>query len=212
MSAGAFYTAVLAAAATLMGLLFFAVLFNMQQHGQHKLGPHWLSLARSTTNVYVVLMLCPLVFLLPDLAETARSGLLLTLAAFSVGRQYICWSAAWRLKNERSAQVLWRLGWLLLAPSAAFVLVGWDSTAPFRSPGNVDYAHVPLALLFLFIVAVRNSCNLVMQHSGLVQYPQTGEVEGCHDQNVTQPGSSPHSKTVQSRLACRHRDAISAGS
>jgi hypothetical protein len=168
MSNTTFYATLLSAAATLMGLLFFAVLFNVDRRG-HRLGSHWLSLARSTINGYVMLALCPLVFLLPDLRDWTRSWMILVLAAFSIGRQFICWSSAWRRRYETSKQLAWRLGWLLLAPVATYVVVAYTAASQLWNGQPFRHDRVSVALLAVFIVALRNSWNLVLEHAGLTR-------------------------------------------
>ncbi len=164
MTSGTFYAAVLSTAATLMGLLFFAVLFNVDKRG-HKLGPRWLSLAKSTINVYVILTLYPLVFLLPDLSDGNRSLIILVLTAFSIGRQVVCWSSTWRLQCGTTKHVSWRVAWLLLAPISAFAVIA-DTAAGLLWGGHpFHHDRTSLALLLLFIVALRNSWNLVLDHA-----------------------------------------------
>lgn len=162
-----FYTfcaIVLSAATTLMGLLFVAVQFNVDRRG-HKLGSAWLSLARSTINIYVVLFLIPLVLLLPDLQDRTRAGLILTLATFSIVRQFVCWAPAWRIGAESSRHILFRLAWLLLAPVCAFGTVVHSAATFLWWQSPVQHQSLSLALLGLFIVALRNSWNLVLQHT-----------------------------------------------
>jgi hypothetical protein len=168
MSTDAFYAVVLSAAATLMGLLFFAVLFNVDRRG-HRLGPHWLSLARSTINAYITLTLCPMVFLLPDLGNRARSSLILALATFGIGRKFVCWSSAWRTGGEPSRQIAWRMGWLLLAPITAHAVIAHEAYEWLFGRQPFRHDRVSIALLALFVVALRNSWNLVLEHVGVIR-------------------------------------------
>jgi uncharacterized membrane protein YfcA len=161
-----------------MGLLFFAVLFNVDRQG-HRFGRRWLSLARSTINVYVMLCLFPLVLLLPDLDHRVQAGIILILTAFSTVRQFVCWSAARKLKCEPSRHLLWRLGWLLLAPVATYVVIGYATAQSLwtRSPFRHDLNA--FALLVLFVVSLRNSWNLVLQHDGIIR-EETSPDKGSH--------------------------------
>ena len=167
MSANTFYGVVLSAAATLMGLLFFAVLFNVDRRG-HRLGPNWLALARSTVNVYVILALCPMVLLLPDLRDQTRAGMVLVLAGFSIGRQFVCWSCAWRRKAELSKQIAWRVVWLLLAPTSAYAVIGHATYDALVDQGPFRHDRISIGLTALFVVALRNSWNLVQEHIGVM--------------------------------------------
>src|SRR5262245_5220307 len=157
MSFNSFYTVVLSASATLMGLLFFAVLFNADRKG-HKLGSRWLSVARSTLNIYVVLLFLPLVLLFPDFDDRLRAGLILALVTFSIVRQYGWW---------RSTLVLDSLLWLFLAPIGAFALIAHSAVlslvwqVPFHGP------RLSIVILALFTMALRNSWDLVFEHAGL---------------------------------------------
>jgi len=173
MPINSFYTVVLSASATLMGLLFVAVQFNLDRRG-HKLGSGWLSLARSTINIYIVLFLIPFVLLLPNLQDRTRAVLILVLAAASVVRQFTCWLSAWRINSESSHHIALRMAWLLLAPAAAFGVIAQTATDYLWWQTPVRHERVSLAVLGLFIVALRNSWNLVLQHAvltGTVVHP-----------------------------------------
>ena len=167
MSSATFYAVVLSAAATLMGLLFFAVLFNVDRKG-HKLGAQWLSLATSTINVYVMLCLLPFALLIPEMGDQPRACTILALTAFSAARQVICWLSAWKTRFEASGHIVWRVTWLLLAPVAAYAVVAYAGIETLRSAAPFRHDLMSLALLALFIVALRNSWNLVLQHDGLL--------------------------------------------
>lgn len=166
MSFNTFYTLILSAAVTLMGLLFFAVLFNADRRG-HKLGAAWLSVARSTLNIYVVLLLLPLVLLFPDSDDQLRAAIILMLAGFSIVRQFVCWRPLRSIGSETLMRVRPHLLWLFVVPVSAFALIAYSAlgfllwNVPFRTP------RVSLVVLGLLMVALRNSWNLVLQHGGL---------------------------------------------
>lgn len=157
MSFNTFDTVVLSASATLMGLLFFAVLFNADRRG-HKLGNRWLLVARSTLNIYIILLFLPLVLLFPEFDERLRAAIILALATFSIVRQYLWW---------RSTLIVDSLIWLFLAPSAAFALIAHSAVVtlvwrlPFHRP------RLLIVILALFTIALRNSWDLVFEHAGL---------------------------------------------
>src|SRR5262245_15465841 len=119
MSVNTFYTVVLSAAATLMGLLFFAVLFNADRRG-HRLVDRLLSVARSTLNLYVVLLLLPLVLLFPDFDDRLRAAIILTVISFSIVRQFVCWRPTWRTGSRAQMRNAPHLVWLFLGPVTAF--------------------------------------------------------------------------------------------
>jgi hypothetical protein len=176
MSFNTFYTVVLSSSATLMGLLFFAVLFNADRRG-HKLGPRWLSVARSTLNIYIVLLFLPLVLLFPDFDDRLRAAIILALVTFSVVRQFGWWRSTLLVKavesTEPPAPIVRHLIWLFLAPAGSFALIGHSAIisllwrVPFHGP------RLSIVILILFTLALRNSWDLVFEHAGL-----TGEIEG----------------------------------
>lgn len=172
MSSAAFYTVVLSAAASLMGLLSFAVLFNVDRGG-HGLGASWLALATSTLNVYVMLILFPFAVLVPDLSNQTRAVVILVLAVYSVIRQCVCWGAAWKMKCDASRHVALRIAWLLLVPITAYGVLGYVASALFSGQGHFRHDLASLALMVLFIAALRNSWNLVLEHAGLM-LPEEG--------------------------------------
>ena len=172
MSVNGFYTVVLSASATLMGLLFLAVLFNADRRG-HRLGAGWLAVARSTLNIYIVLILLPLVLLFPDFDDRVRAGLIIVLGVFSTVRQFICWRTTVRIDASPMHTETRRLIWLFLAPAAAFALVTCSATAALVWRVPFYNSSVSISVLALFTIALRNSWNLILQHSGL-----TGESRG----------------------------------
>src|SRR5215471_18977181 len=167
MSVNAFYAVVLSASATLMGLLFLAVLFNADRRG-HRLGAGWLAVARSTLNIYIVLILLPLVLLFPDFDDRGRAGLIIVLGVFSTVRQFICWRTTRRIGAESPMHTeSRRLIWLFLAPVAAFAMVTCSATAALVWRVVFYNSSVSISVLALFTIALRNSWNLILQHSGL---------------------------------------------
>ena len=165
MTFNTFYTVVLSASATLMGLLFFAVLFNVDRKG-HKLGARWLTVARSTLNIYIVLLFLPLVLLFPDFDDRLRAGIILALAIFSIVRQFGWWRSTLCVQSAGQA-VVPHLLWLFLAPAGAFGLIAHSAVlslfwqVPFHGP------RLSIVVLILFTLALRNSWDLVFEHAGL---------------------------------------------
>jgi len=157
---------ILSAAASLMGLLCFAVLFNVDRKG-HRLGARWLALAKSTLNVHIMLLLFPFALLVPDVSNQARALIVLLLTAFSVVRQFVCWLSAWKMKSDPANHPVWRITWLLLVPVSAYAVLAYTAGAVLW--GHVYYRHdyASLALIALLVVALRNSWNLVLQHAEL---------------------------------------------
>ena len=165
MSFNSFYAVVLSASATLMGLLFFAVLFNADRRG-HRLGASWLSVARSTLNVYIVLVLLPLVLLFPDFDERLRYTIILAIIFFSITRQFIWWRLS-RKTDSATTGVAPRLIWLFLGPVTAFGLIGYSALGFLLWRVPFHGSRVSVVVLTLFVIALRNSWNLVLQHAGL---------------------------------------------
>ena len=179
MSSSTFYAIVLSAAASLIGLLFFAVLFNVDRRG-HKLGARWLALARSTLNMYVVLLLFPFAALLPDLDDRNRAVIVLALAAYSVVRQFALWGAAWKMKCNPSKHVALRIAWLLLVPVSAYVVIAYTAAIVLWRNANFRHDWASQALLALFIAALRNSWNLVLEHAGLTPESEVAKARVAH--------------------------------
>src|SRR5262245_43010587 len=162
MSFNTFDTVVLSASATLMGLLFFAVLFNADRRG-HKLGTRWLSVARSTLNIYVVLLLVPLVLMFPEFDDSLRAAIILVLIIFSIVRQVVFLRPAPAIRNAPY------LLWLFVVPVSAFVLIGHSAVASLLWRVPFHSSRVSIVVLTLFIVALRNSWDLVLEHAGLTE-------------------------------------------
>ncbi len=188
MSFNTFYTVVLGAAATLMGLLFFAVLFNADRRG-HMLGERWLSVARSTLNIYVVLLLVPLVLLFPDSDDRLRAVIILVLVGFSIARQFMCWNPAWTIRSQRDLAP--SLFWLFLGPISAFVLIGYSALTSFLWRVPFHSSTVSVVVLALFIMAIRNSWNLILQHAEVDRRTGARCLEGTTQRQFSQ-------------LCCRH--------
>ncbi len=90
-----FYLAIAGAAATLLGLLFIAVQFNIETLTADP-SNRWRAVARSTFAIYVVLFLLALIFLIPGL-NSAFYGYALLIAVISGAmRAVFAWLPVWR--------------------------------------------------------------------------------------------------------------------
>lgn len=160
MSDSTFYLATCGAAATLVGLLFIAVQFNMDVFEP---GNRWNAVARSTFSIYITLFIVPLFFLVPELNEPARGVASLIFVFFGISRTVSTWIPVWRGSLPRSFHRLWQTLWLLIGPLIAYgylannliLMVGGTPTL-YLQPG------IQVAMIGLFSIALRNSWNLLV--------------------------------------------------
>jgi hypothetical protein len=156
-----FYTSTAGASATLMGLLFIGVQFNIDLF-LDDVTNRWHAIALSTFGIFTLLFLISLCFLVPALNDDGRSYLILFAVAIGVVRAFITWrpvarSAGALLRSDQFARTFW----MLLAP---IILYGVMAVAAigyyFNRPAPLDQFNIAIGLIGLFSVCLRNSWRL----------------------------------------------------
>ncbi len=158
-----FYLAIGGAAATLLGLLFIAVQFNIEALTSDP-SNRWRAVARSTFTIYVVLFLLPLIFLIPGL-DTAFYGYALLIAVGNgAARAIAAWLPVWRSILHRRGERLWETLWLLVGPLVAYASLGrlgFDLLNNY--PLSQVQESIAITLIWLFTIVLRNSWNLLVE-------------------------------------------------
>ncbi len=159
-----FFVGISAAAATLAGLLFVAVQFNMDELVNNQ-GSRWFAVARSTYSTYVLLLLVPLGLVVPGVDQRA-TAFILVMAAFVGGFVVVrTWLPVWRNFMHHQER-LWQSFWLLLSPLAAYVLLGWNGYSLFNASDPQPVLRISgYVLLWLFLIALRNSWRILVELS-----------------------------------------------
>jgi hypothetical protein len=162
MDWSSFYLAASAAAATLIGLLFIAVQFNLDLFANEP-GNRWRAVARSTFAIYGTLFFAPMFMLIPNLDPVTRGVNLLVVAAFGIVRVIMSWLPVRRGVQHRGER-LWQTIWLLLGPLAAYLIL---ARAAFDLAGGSTSAYnqqvIAFVIMGLFAAALRNSWNLLVE-------------------------------------------------
>jgi hypothetical protein len=163
MDLNPFYLGASTAAATLLGLLFIAVQFNLESFAAES-DNRWRAVARSTYSTFVTLFVLPLLFLIPDLSNQAHGMIILIVVVPSVLRIVRTWMPVWRGMFHGRGEQLWETAWLLIAPLLAYLYLGWLGLALLN---NQDAVWIELGIVYalvgLFVLAVRNSWNLLVE-------------------------------------------------
>jgi hypothetical protein len=149
------------AAATLMGLLFVGVQFQMETLLADL---RWQAVARSTFAMYVTLFVMPLALIIPTLSNAERSIALLIMAGFGMLRSVRTWLPVWRSKQQRQRERLWQAAWLLVGPLAVYLSVAYAAIQLY-SANQPDAIYTGLAWTFIgfFAIVLRNSWNLLFE-------------------------------------------------
>ncbi len=112
-----FYLATGGAAATLLGLLFIAVQFNIDTFVLDP-GNKWRALARSTFSMFTILFFLPLLLLVPGTDPSGQGIVLLGAAGYGAIGAVLTWLPVWRSIFQGRRERLWQTAWLLIAPSS----------------------------------------------------------------------------------------------
>ncbi len=158
-----FYLAIAAAAATLLGLLFIAVQFNIETLASDP-SNRWRAVARSTFTFYVVLSLLPLVFLIPNLGNAFYGYALLIAIVSGAVRAVLAWLPVWRSILHKRGERIWETLWLLVGPLLAYANLarsGFDLLNNY--PLSQVQENIAFTLIGLFTIALRNSWNLLVE-------------------------------------------------
>ncbi|HMA38180.1 MAG TPA: hypothetical protein VKY74_27275 [Chloroflexia bacterium] len=158
-----FYLGAAGAAATLVGLLFIAVQFNIDAFVLEP-GNRWRAVARSTFAIYTLLFVLPLFLLIPGLDHGTRGLALLLLASFGSVRAVITWLPVWRGLGHHRGERFGQTAWLLVGPLLAYAaLISNALTIYFTEQADGAQIAVGLTLVGLFVIALRNSWNLLFE-------------------------------------------------
>ncbi len=160
MDDSTFYLATCGAAATLVGLLFIAVQFNIDVLQP---GNRWNAIARSTFSIYVTLFILPLFFLAPALDAYSRAAASLLFVAFGIIRSITTWIPTWRETQPHSFYRLWQTLWMLIGPLLAYGYLANNLFLSLRGVPAVELqTGIQITLISLFAIALRNSWNLLV--------------------------------------------------
>ena len=156
-----FFVVAAGAAATLLGLLFVGVQFQIETLMADL---RWQAVARSTFAMYVCLFVMPLVLVIPTLDNRARALALAGVAAFGMLRATRTWLPVWRSRQQGQRQRIYQTLWLLVGPLAAYLGVA-ASAANLYGSNQTDAIYTGLALTFIgfFAIVLRNSWNVLFE-------------------------------------------------
>lgn len=161
MDWNSFFLGAAGAAATLMGLLFVGVQFQIETLMADL---RWQAVARSTFSMYVCLFVMPLVLVIPTLNNSARAIALLIVTAIGIARTARTWLPVWRSRQQRQSERLWQTFWLLVGPIAVYLGVA-ASAIRLYSANQADaiFTGIALTLIGFFPIVLRNSWNLLFE-------------------------------------------------
>ena len=154
-----YFVSAATAAATLVGLLFVAIQFNLQTIAADRTR-RWHATARSTFLVYIVLFLVPLINLIPgNINRLIGTVIVIALAVRGMLR---AWFQAGRAFQGRRIDRLIRTAWLLVGPLIAFAFLLFYAVQ--RVSGNQDAVFgTAFTLIALFGIALRNTWDLLVE-------------------------------------------------
>ena len=157
-----FFLGIAAAAATLAGLLFIAVQFNIESLVDNP-ASRWFAVARSTYSTYVLLLLVPLVLVLPGVDPAAAASVLVIAAVLGAFGAIRTWLPVWRSVVHHQER-LWQSFWLLLSPLIAYSLLGWNGYALYTAPDPKPVLRI-VGYIFIvhFAIALRNSWRILVE-------------------------------------------------
>jgi hypothetical protein len=157
-----FYVTTAGASATLVGLLFVGVQFNIDLFLDDQTN-RWNAVARSTFEIFTLLFLISLCFLVPALNDDGRSKVILIAVTIGAVRAVVTWrpvarSAGALLRADQFA----RSFWLLLAPIILYSVLALAAIGYYANqPSPLDQFTVAVGLIGLFSVCLRNSWRLL---------------------------------------------------
>ena len=165
MDFSTFFATGAASAATLMGLLFVALQFNLERRRSDL---RWVPVARATFNMFTLLFVVSVIELIPSSDAYQSSQLLFLIApAGAIYRQVRIWYAT---REFFGKDRLFHTVWLMLIPVAVFGLMILYAVAPPGALSQAKDIQTPEAVLCasMFLTALRNSWDLVLE-AGLVK-------------------------------------------
>lgn len=158
-----FYIVSAGAAATLVGLLFVAVQIGPPLATSGPVGRRH-AMARSTFTIFVIVFALSMYLLLPGQPNRARA---LALLAGSVGgalRAVRTWLPVWRDKVLGRIEFrLWQTAWLLVGPLLTYSYLAQGAIAQLQGDKNGVDNVASGGFILLFIIALRNSWDLLVE-------------------------------------------------
>jgi hypothetical protein len=156
-----FFLGAAGAAATLMGLLFVGVQFQIDTLMADL---RWQAVARSTFTMYVCLFIIPLVLIVPTLDNATRAIALLIIIAVGILRAVRTWLPVWRSPQQRQRERLWQAAWLLVGPLGVYASLAISAIHLYRATQtDAIYTGLAVALIGFFPIVLRNSWNLLFE-------------------------------------------------
>ncbi|MGD0612738.1 MAG: hypothetical protein ABSB41_14640 [Anaerolineales bacterium] len=116
-----FYMTASGAAATLLGLLFIAIQFNIDAFADDR-SDCWRAVARSTFAIYVLWFILLIVFLIPGMTGNGQGMALMIGACYGIYRAVRTWWPVWRKALQRKSERWLQLLRLLVAPLVVYGL------------------------------------------------------------------------------------------
>lgn len=166
-----FYIVSAGAAATLVGLLFVAVQIGPPITLSGAVSRRH-AMARSTFAIFIILLALSLDLLLPFQTSHERALVALAAAVFGILRAVRTWVPVWADKLQgRTEFRLWQTAWLLLGPLVAYAFIILAAVEQLQTSDRnaLDIGVAPWFIV-LFIIAIRNSWDLLVERTG----PQSG--------------------------------------
>jgi hypothetical protein len=172
-----FYLTSAAAAATLLGLLFVAVQFNLERLPADR-SQQWLAIARSTWIIFATLFFTALIYLIPTFVGQGRVLGTAIVIVVSGRRIVSAWLPVRQAGPDRKAAGLARTLWVMVGPLVLFALLLGYTIALAR--GASSQYGVATVIIGLFGLALRNSWELLVELP-LAANAETPEPEEHHD-------------------------------
>lgn len=155
-----FYITVATTAATVLGLLFVAVQFNLQRAPDEQ--PRlWLATARATWVVLASLFFVALVYLIPSLSPADRVPGIAAALVVSGLRIVATWLPVRREITHQNMAGRRRTLWVVVGPLVLYAVLIISSIALAR--GQRVQVVVGYVLIGLFALALRNSWDLLVE-------------------------------------------------
>jgi hypothetical protein len=159
-----FYLTSAAAAATLVGLLFVAVQIGPPLAGAGPIRRRH-AMARSTFSIFATLFALSLFLLLPDQSNRLRALVVIAAGVVGAYRAIRTWIPVWADKLQGRIEFrLLQTAWLLLGPVTAYVFLVVAGLQQLRSADRAVLDRSSAGwFIVLFLIAVRNSWNLLVE-------------------------------------------------